>query len=308
MSGQSMAPAMCFRILVCLMLFPAMTETGAQVNQSDTAYVGSPLCVSCHETTHSDIVQSWGSSSHHLTMQDPLDERTTITIGRTPGQVVIGRDMRVQPLQDSAAYPAFPPHTAITHPHDPPDAARYCFGCHATGYFAAASRYSEPGIGCEACHGPGSRHAESGGAEGTLAQLPALPPRQQRMICGQCHSLGTARSGVNPFPVMPGGRPFRPGDDLATGFVDAEPVGHTKGGEYSTFIQAPAPYSAQVCTDCHDPHGHPENPSMLRDATSGLCLRCHGNLLADVIQVNEQSHWGADRHTCWFCHEYIHSH
>ena len=42
---------------------------------------------------------------------------------------------------------------------DEPDPAR-CFPCHTTGYEAATGRYAEPGVTCEACHGPGERYSE----------------------------------------------------------------------------------------------------------------------------------------------------
>src|SRR5205085_9438571 len=33
-----------------------------------------------------------------------------------------------------------------------------CAACHVTGYRDDDSSFLEPGIGCEECHGPGSRH------------------------------------------------------------------------------------------------------------------------------------------------------
>ncbi|MDD3310760.1 multiheme c-type cytochrome [Pseudodesulfovibrio sp.] len=36
-----------------------------------------------------------------------------------------------------------------------------CGMCHLTGCNPYEKRFTEPGVGCEACHGPGKRHAES---------------------------------------------------------------------------------------------------------------------------------------------------
>ncbi len=36
-----------------------------------------------------------------------------------------------------------------------------CAGCHATGVDPAKKTFVETGIGCEACHGPGSNHVEA---------------------------------------------------------------------------------------------------------------------------------------------------
>src|SRR5450432_2435620 len=55
---------------------------------------------------------------------------------------------------------------------DPVGTALRCFRCHSTGPVTLAARYkvqpSEPGIHCEACHGPGSAHVNSPGKPGTI--------------------------------------------------------------------------------------------------------------------------------------------
>jgi predicted CXXCH cytochrome family protein len=135
-----------------------------------------------------------------------------------------------------------------------------------------------------------------------------LPSDRSRMICGQCHSLGRDRSGNHPFPVPEGDSPFLPGGDLTQAFVDSKPVATLEGGEYSTFVNSPEPYSNQLCTDCHNPHGSGETVAMLVTASNAICKRCHADPLSGIDQVDEDSHWGADRHNCWECHEYAHLH
>ena len=103
-------------------------------------------------------------------------------------------------------------------------------------------------------------------------------------------------------------KPFQPGQDLVSGFVDAKPILVRKGWEYSLFIQSSERYSIQLCTDCHDPHGKNDNPSMFKDATNEMCLRCHG---VGSMRYNFENHWGLGNvleWPCWDCHKNAHSH
>ena len=186
------------------------------------------------------------------------------------------------------------------------DASQSCLGCHATGFFISEKTYVEPGVGCEACHGPGKKHVDTNGSEGTIVNPSDLPPDRSRMVCGQCHSLGKDSSGKHPFPVMSDGevlKPYQPGQDMTLGFVDDKPVIARKGGEYSLLVLSPDYYAKQVCIDCHDPHGKNDNASMLIDGTSETCLRCHRINFPDL-----STHWGADKSPCWECHNYAHTH
>jgi len=306
-------------------IFPgtAYGDTGSILKIA--GYAGSDECRSCHEDSHPGIVRKWLASPHQRTMESGPGKKeilrkwkiglsavgkevVAVIGGEDSGYVFVGHDFQVFPPEGLGLTDSFPPHDRIGNPGKKADAGQSCFGCHATGYFVSAKKYVEPGVACEACHGPGRKHIDSGGAQGTIVNPARLVPHRNRMVCGQCHSLGKDPSGRHPFPVMGEGGPFQPGDDLALGFVDSRPIVSTKGGEYSTFIRSPKPYSDQLCTDCHEPHGGSGNPSMLIDSTSALCLRCHGDPLSDVARVDEESHWGAHRHTCWSCHDYVHLH
>lgn len=74
-------------------------------------------------------------------------------------------------------------------------AARQCFSCHATtlpetGFDPEPKFY---GVGCEACHGPGSAHvaaARAGKAERSMEEIASLPARNINDLCGKCHRSG----------------------------------------------------------------------------------------------------------------------
>ena len=314
-------------LLVCLITQIVISPGPARgyPTPGEAGYIGSERCCSCHEATHPELVKEWRASAHRLAMIPALSnnavsanvkmpvsfERGDIlaVIGREDGKyVLIGSGFQVFPVESFSLDNPFPPHDRIGFDREKLDASESCLGCHATGYFLSAKKYAEPGVACEACHGAGKKHAEAGGSAGTIVNPARLPHERRLMVCGQCHSCGKDTSGKHPFPVVNGVGPFTPGDNLASAFVDDRPIADTRGGEYSTFINAPEPYSSQNCTDCHDPHGKAGNPSLLVRSTSALCLRCHGNPLSGIVQVGPERHWGADKHNCWFCHKYTHTH
>ena len=299
--------------------------SGPEVIHEDLGYLGSARCLSCHAGLHPEIVRKWQSSPHALTSKPPSsreystgDQEKSFPPEQEGFLLVIG-DEGKRPVWVQADFQAFlqegpklsitfPPHDLLAIEGESVNAAHSCFGCHTTGYSVSGKEYVEPGVGCEACHGPGREHVSSEGSIEHIVNPGRLSADRNRMICGQCHSLGADPSGKHPFPVLNGRLPFQPGSDLTAAFVDGEPVVTLQGGEYSTFVNSPEPYSSQLCTDCHDPHGNHGVAAMLIESSSSLCKRCHSNPLAGVDQVDETSHWGAHRHKCWDCHDYTHLH
>ena len=315
-------------LLSCLGVVAATLRGCAVIEPADMGYVGSANCLTCHATRDPGIVKQWGASRHHLGMRaiaenQKIGARTgkaaavkrediVAIIGPEDGECVyIRRDHRVFPSARWDAEEAAVPHDVIGAGDKPADASRRCFGCHSTGYSLSSKTFVEPGVGCEACHGPGKAHVRSGGAHGTIVNPALLSADRNRMVCGQCHSVGTDPTGKHPFPVMKEDghtRPFKPGDDLTAGFRDARPILVRKSWEYSLFVQSTESYAKQLCTDCHDPHGKSANPSMLLDATSEICLRCHG---IGNQRLRFKNHWGlgdAIKRRCWECHPNAHSH
>ena len=309
--------------IIATVFFLGSTSVKPQVE----GYVGSEKCLLCHRNLHSEIVKSWQDSKHHTTMRLVSENKNILEnlkmtsslkkedvlaiIGHQDKRYVFVRsDFQVFASEQWQDEESDPPHDEIGTEGKKVDATQQCFGCHATGYFVSQKKFAEPGVGCEACHGPGKKHVDSNGLDGTIVNPAKLSPARNRMVCGQCHSLGKDISGKHPFPVMSDGKtrkPFQPGQDLHLGFVDAKPVLVRKGWEYSLFVQSAERYSKQLCTDCHDPHGK-ESPSMLVDATSELCLRCHG---VGSDRLAYENHWGLGnviKWPCWDCHRKAHQH
>jgi predicted CXXCH cytochrome family protein len=291
-------------------------------------YIGSRACLSCHAETNPHIAQEWQASVHHRTMKiRPAGEETAeasappgttdafAMIGRNDGpRALVDRDLRIRLSEGWEEVDVFgPPHEVVADQTGPMDidAAGLCLGCHSTGYSVSAGAVAEPGVGCEACHGPGRRHVESDGEKGAIINPAALGKDRANMICGQCHSLGTDKSGKYPFPVRPHGRvlgPYRPGEELSEFFDDARPKRNGAGWEYSLLAGASDEYAEQLCTDCHHPHGKAGSPAMLKDPTSETCLKCHG---VGNQRLRYENHWGlcnAIEKPCWHCHKNTHAH
>ena len=136
-----------------------------------------------------------------------------------------------------------------------------CIGCHTTTVTIAGTELKdvEPNVGCESCHGPGSRHAaamQEGLTEeafigfGSLASVGAL---KQIEMCGKCHRV----------PDMLHPEDVAADNPLITRF---QPVG---------LLNSPCFLKSEDrlgCTTCHDPHRHAaENPQRYVQS----CLRCH---------------------------------
>ena len=181
-----------------------------------------------------------------------------------------------------------------------PAEARACFGCHTVHASTSAgldALHAEPGVGCEACHGPGQRHADAMAAGKSLLQessaifQPAkLSPSDSIDFCGSCHrSFADASLSIGPQAdrAVVRFQPYR---------LEESKCWRTTQDERLT------------CVACHDPH-KPLN----RDAASydANCLGCHsGARLVSAKHAEDQHAAGQhvaavcprSRHDCVTCH------
>lgn len=146
------------------------------------------------------------------------------------------------------------------------------------------------GKACEACHGPGSKHAESGEAQ--FIRNPAkLIPRESERVCLQCHAnqptnvgriqSGHGRSGVACVSCHSIHKP--PAEGITKGRV-ARVNALCASCHQATWAQFQKPYrhrlpeSAMSCVDCHNPHGSLlPNSIQTFNANEPGCFRCHGD-------------------------------
>ncbi|WP_269524999.1 cytochrome c3 family protein [Coraliomargarita parva] len=200
-----------------------------------------------------------------------------------------------------------------------------CSLCHdnVTGNFHSASHArlglrSEEGLdlSCEACHGPGSLHAENGG------EIPGqiVNPGKNPESCFQCHL--DKRGEFH----LPSAHPVLEGKISCTDCHNPHEGPAVMGGgtalmsENQTCFQChdaqkgPHVFEHEAlrdgCTTCHTVHGS-VNAKLLKVRNANLCLQCHmlepasgGSVL---IGGREHSSF-LGRGTCWSagCHEAIH--
>ena len=125
------------------------------------------------------------------------------------------------------------------------DWLKECAGCHTTGFnlekankFTAANYkagkgmpFVELGIGCEACHGPGSEHVVPG--KSTKDNIPVNKSEAlDAQICGQCHTRGTSRDDKGETHQYPLG--YTLGGDLSR--ANWTPVQPTRTGHGSKLV------------------------------------------------------------------------
>jgi tetratricopeptide (TPR) repeat protein len=139
---------------------------------------------------------------------------------------------------------------------DPVGTALRCFRCHSTGPVTLKSGYrvepSEPGIHCEACHGPGSAHVKASGAAGTIQNPKRLSAAELNVVCGACHrqasDLDDETDWSNAWNVR-----HQPS------YLHRAACFRNSGGKLS-------------CTTCHNPHEPLKTAAASYDAR---CATCH---------------------------------
>ena len=176
-----------------------------------------------------------------------------------------------------------------------------CLGCHAVGLdinegggVVRAFAIAERGVGCEACHGPGSEHALAGndpdGGVELIVNPGRLDPVAAMDVCAACHSAGLAAASA-PFEVdvafpYADHDAWQPGRVLADYFLSSPvlwPSGAPAGPNQQADALAASPHGgsglyALGCGECHGPHGASgDAPHQLLAPSddNSLCLGCH---------------------------------
>lgn len=170
-------------------------------------------------------------------------------------------------------------------------------------------------MGCEACHGPGSKHNESGGAARTI-----INPKKSPDVCFQCHLDLKGQFS------LPSHHPVIEGKVSCTDCHNPHKGRAVPGGTHSMLsdnqqcqqchIAQRGPFvfeheaSREGCLTCHRPHGS-VNQKMLTERNQTLCLKCHfqQQTAAGQILIGGRDHVAfLSRGTCWSagCHEAVH--
>jgi predicted CXXCH cytochrome family protein len=197
-----------------------------------------------------------------------------------------------------------------------------CAECHATGYQRNytdrtrryASTQAEIGVGCEACHGPGSAHLDWAAGRPVPAGLTAsgltadfgTGGARDAELCAGCHSRREPLSDGNPVP----GTDYADAYNLSLlqpGLYHADGQILDEVYVYGSFLQSKMAARGVGCMNCHDPH-----TAQLRAEGNAICTQCHspaGNpdfptLSLTLYDSPDHTHHpeGSDGAQCRNCH------
>ncbi len=166
-----------------------------------------------------------------------------------------------------------------------------CGGCHATGVDLEKKTFVEPGVGCEACHGPGSHHAALPKTElfekrATIINPGKLTAGVAVQICGSCHNRGKATQAKGaswPVGYLPGKalETYFESDSYAGGKVQDFYANEFSKGHHQQYIdwkQSAHYHEGVTCLSCHYVHqlGNPVVRGQTRqESGDNTCLSCH---------------------------------
>lgn len=307
-------------LLVAVVVVPGP----ASASQQGANYVGSDKCQKCHQKLHKE----WKQTLHSQMIKDvskqptavvgdfdsPSDVRTftrdqvLYTIGNQWKQRYITRiddEFYILPAQynlETGEWAAYHPDNWKERPW-----LKKCGGCHVTGLNYAQRTFAEPAVGCEACHGPGSKHVDEEDpnkfAE-TITNPANLPVGLQVQVCGSCHTRGKDPSGKHGYPAD-----FRPGMTLVSQYKPVTPEtdkkrfwpnGHSKAHhqQYLDWQSSVHAKEGVTCVSCHTVHSTgAATRYQTRLPGDKLCLNCHS--LSSNPTLSHSLH---DMNGCIGCH------
>ncbi len=281
------------------------------------AYAGSDRCAECHQ----EMYEGWEKTFHATVVQNAKENPEAVlgdfsvpgigfgldeveyTIGGHWDQRYmkkIGDDYYVLPKLWSVQSQSWRPYNVWSWRKKP--YSKYCKGCHVTAYDPSGNvQAAEDRVGCEACHGPGWAHAESGGKQ-PVVNPKKLADDRREMICAGCHVRGQDTSGEYYFPVG-----FIPGEDLGKYYV---PLDKAEGENNSEAIlrnfkkwkedrENQAKVRCEVCGIYGASSEKKEKKEEKVDGALDFCFGCHDfkNKYAEHTR-----HKDSENLVCFDCH------
>lgn len=230
-----------------------------QANATSDNYIGSERCAECHETQYSHFKVSGhpyklmkAEIARHRPIPLPQgykwDDISYVIGGAhkkirfvdNNGYIITaakdGSELKTQYNLETGLWAFY--HKGEKKPYN-------CGRCHTTGFKNAGNQdglegikgqWAAPGIQCEACHGPGEKHAKT-------ANKAFIKIDRSAAACGQCHSRGKLDS-------IPAKKGF---------------IRHHE--QYNELLASP--HKSLTCVTCHDPH------KRAQFSIKAQCSSCH---------------------------------
>lgn len=298
-----------------------------------SGYVTSQTCEGCH-TTH---YRSWHNDTLHPRMFRPVSspddiqgdfsqDNPFVTFKKEEIEYVIGNkwEQVYARMIDGEYYPLTAKWLITTQqwvPYKVNDwketpLSTKCNGCHTTGFDPETHQFSEFGIGCEACHGPGQEHVQNRRKTSSdsclLCHSSDSKPQNdivvstKSAVCGQCHSRGKQAADhmqtTFNFPLN-----YTPGEEISDKFKpltqsDDKKSQHWWGiglsknrhQEFADFSESKHSKALDLMKQHHD-----KSRGELTDA----CLQCHSQDYRSAPADNKPTLHSAEQGlTCVTCH------
>jgi predicted CXXCH cytochrome family protein len=188
-----------------------------------------------------------------------------------------------------------------------------CDACHTTGFITAKdtatgkwiAKRSELGISCEACHGPGSKHAQSGDKKNIVNPV-NLNAVQQNQLCGRCHSRVTNKDQKDlafPQGFIAGNTDLQ--DRVQFWTFASNPDYFWSNGDarknrqqYQDIQKSKHQQAGVTCITCHDVHSTKKGYAHVRVSKNELCSSCH-TASSEMFAGSTMAKVGT---TCTDCH------
>lgn len=253
------------------------------VGPSAAEYIGSAKCSSCHSTIYKTFMKSGHPWKLNPVVDGQAPEYPFTRIGQLPegytwadiSYVIGGYNWKARFVDQNGYIITDRPSATIsdtkylnqynfanpfirkqagwvTYKSGTANVPYDCGSCHTTGYRPTGHQddkegiigtWAEPGIQCEACHGPGSLHAKS-------PYGIALKVERDSEACGECHRRGDVTAV-----------------DAKGGFIE-----HHE--QYEELYQSK--HLTLDCVACHDPHTGVVQLRMASEPTTRTeCANCH---------------------------------
>lgn len=300
-------PGLIIGVIAAIVVSLLLMGTLFAASRSKVEYVGTETCVMCHEDSHGPLIKGHLKTMHHSAMADAV-ENPNVIVAKFDDTAPFKKDQIRYALGTGKVYQNYLDKDLKVLPGkwdtkaqkwvaaEVKDGVTECIGCHVTNFDPEAKSWTELGVGCESCHGPGGDHSESMDAA-DIINPKTVDAKMRDMICGQCHAVGTDPTGKFKFSAT-----FVPGQDLAKHFKLVEKIeGVQANAQYNEFIASTHGKGGMKCTSCHEPHGGAKatGPHQLRKPINDQCMTCHK---AKVKSLKEHAPTAGANDTCATCH------
>lgn len=281
-------------LLTGLVLTASLALVYSVVMAQEGGYIGSQACARCHGSKYESYQQTW----HARILRSATDETIVADFDSTDPDLTFSEDevayvvggqfsqrylteiegvLFILPAQwnvETSEWVAYHADDWQERPY-----LQYCAGCHTTGLDVESGLWSEEGVQCEACHGPGLDHVALAGDPAAIVNPALLGFEERAEVCGQCHLRGHDPSGIFDFPVgyQPGGPLSLEEAFIRTTEADAfwpDGSSRTHHQEYQDW-KLSGHVDSVTCTFCHVSHSRGETKHQTRFVGNHRCVICH---------------------------------